>query len=141
MSFGFSVGDFVTTASVIKDIVKCLKASGGSASEYQELMLELNGLQNGLTKIEHLKGSAERTPTINCIKVAALNCQYVLRNFLEKLKEYEKSLAYGKTSGLVVDSTKKVKYELVMKTEVQNLRAYLTMHIGSLNLRLSTEGL
>jgi hypothetical protein len=141
MSFGFSVGDFLAAASVIKDIVKCLKASGGSASEYQELMLEIDGLQNALTKIEHLKGSAERTPTINGIKVAALNCQFVLRNFLEKLKEYEKSLAYGKTRGLVVDSTKKVKYELAMQTEVQNLRAYLMMHTGSLNLRLSTEGL
>lgn len=141
MSFGFSVGDFVATASIIKDIVNCLKASGGSASEYQELMLELDGLQYALTKIEHLKGSAERTPIINGIKVAALNCQYVLSNFLEKLKEYEKSLAYGKTRGLVVDSTKKVKYELAIKTEAQNLRAYLTMHTGSLNLRLSTEGL
>jgi hypothetical protein len=141
MSFGFSVGDFLAAASVIKDIVQCLKGSGGSASEYQELMLELDGLQNALTKIEHLKGSAERTPTINGIKVAALNCLYVLRNFLENLKEYEKSLAYGETRGLVVDSTKKVKYELAMKTEVQNLRAYLTMHTGSLNLRLSTEGL
>lgn len=141
MSFGFSVGDFLSTASLIKDIVKCLRSSGGSASEYQELMRELDGLQNALTKIENLRGSAKQTPSINGIKVAALNCQYVLRNFLKKLEEYEKSFEYEKTRGLVVDSTKKVKYELAMKTEVQNLRTYLTMHTGSLNLRLLTEGL
>lgn len=45
MSFGFSVGDFVAAATLVKDIIVCLKDSGGSASEYQELMDELHGLQ------------------------------------------------------------------------------------------------
>jgi hypothetical protein len=141
MSFGFSVGDFLSAAILIKDIVICLKASGGSASEYQELMRELDGFQSALTGIEHLKASPEQTPTVNGIKVAALNCRYILRDFLTKLETYEKSLAAGKTRGWAVDSTKKIKYELAMKAEVQNLRTYLMMHMSSLNMRLLTEGL
>jgi hypothetical protein len=54
MSFEFSLGDFLTTGTMIKDIVICLNDSGGSASEYQELMDELHGLQLVLDKIEHL---------------------------------------------------------------------------------------
>jgi hypothetical protein len=141
MSFGFSVGDFITTISLINDIVTCLKASGGSASEYQELMLELDGLRLALTKIEHLEGGVEQTPAINSIKVAALNCKFVLDSFLTKLKTYGKSLEHGKTRGWAVDSAKKVKWELAMKNDVQELRTYLMMHTSSLNMRLSTEGL
>jgi hypothetical protein len=141
MSFGFSVGDFLNTANLIKNIVTCLKASGGSASEYQELMRELDGLQSALEGIEHLKASPEQTPTVNGIKVAALNCQYILRDFSTKLEAYEKSLAIGKTCGWVVDSKKKIEYGLAMKVDVQNLRTYLMMHTSSLNTRLLTEGL
>jgi uncharacterized protein YbjQ (UPF0145 family) len=41
MSFGFSVGDFLAAAGLIKDIITCLKDAGGSASEYQELMRKI----------------------------------------------------------------------------------------------------
>ena len=141
MSFGFSVGDFVNASILIRDIVRCLKASGGSASEYQELVRELDGLQSALTGIEHLKASPKQVPTVNGIKVAALNCQYILRAFLTKLETYEKSLATGNTRGWVADCAKKIKYELVTKGEVQNLRTYLMMHTNSLNIMLLTEGL
>jgi hypothetical protein len=141
MSFGFSAGDFLAAISLVNEIVTCLKTSGGSASEYQELMLELDGLRLALTRIEHLKGSAEQTPAINSIKVAALNCKFVLDSFLMKLKKYDKSLEHGKTQGWAIDSAKKVKWELAMKTDVQELRTYLMMHTSSLNMRLSTEGL
>lgn len=94
-------------------------------------MRELDGLQSALTRIEHLKASPGQTPTVNGIKVAALNCRYMLRDFLTKLETYEKSLAAGKTRGWAVDSTK-IKYELAMKAEVQNLRTYLMMHTSSL---------
>ena len=78
MSFGFSIGDFIAVATLIKDIAVCLKDSGGSASEYQELMDELHGLLLVLDKIEHLEGQTE---AITSIKVAALNCNFVLQDF------------------------------------------------------------
>jgi hypothetical protein len=141
MSFGFSLGDFSAATTLIKDIVQCLKASGGSSSEYQELMLELDGLRLALTKIEHLQGSAEQMPAINSIKAAALNRDFVLRDFLQKLKKHQQSLEHGKSNGWVVDSSKKVRWELTMKTDVQSLREYLMVYTRSLNMRLLTEGL
>ena len=141
MSFGFSVGDFLAAATLIKDVVVCLKDSGGSASDYQELMDELHGLQLVLDKIEHLEGSAMQTESINSIKVAALSCRFVLQEFRGKLEPYNKSLDRGKTRGLGIDSTRKVRWELTMKNEVRNLRAYLLAHTSSLNMRLSIEGL
>jgi hypothetical protein len=141
MSFGFSVGDFLAISQLITHIMSSLKASGGSASDYQELQLELLGLQLVLHKVEHLKGSPTQAPAINGIKVAALNCQFVLESFAEKLKKYEGSLEFGHSRGWVVDTAKKIKWEMAMKREVQDLRAYLLAHTSTLNMRISTEGL
>lgn len=141
MSFGFSVGDFIAVDRLITQITPSLKASVGSASDYQELQLELSGLQLVLHKVEHLKGSPTQVPAINGIKVAALNCQFVLESFSERLKKYEKSLEYGHSHGWVVDTAKKIKWEVAMKREVQDLRAYLVAHTSTLNMRISTEGL
>lgn len=141
MSFGFSAGDFIAAATLVKDIVVCLKDTGGSASEYQELMLELDTLRLALDKIEHLNVSEERQLATNAIKVAALNCQYVLRDSLTKLRKY-KGLEHGTDGGgWIRSSAKKAQWEVAMKKDIQDLRAYLAAHTNSLNIRLVTEGL
>jgi hypothetical protein len=38
MSFGFSVGDFIAVGSLILDIKNCLQDTGGSKSDFQELL-------------------------------------------------------------------------------------------------------
>jgi hypothetical protein len=102
------VGDFIVAAGLIKDIITCLKDAGGSASEYQELMLELHGLQLSLNKIEHLKGTDNQIENINNVKVAALHCKFALDSFLKKLKGYD-NLDLEKGRGFTRDSIKKVK--------------------------------
>jgi hypothetical protein len=46
-----------------------------------------------------------------------------------------------KTREKVIDSFKKMDWELFMKEDVRDLRAYLTSHVGSLNMRMITQGL
>jgi hypothetical protein len=88
MSFGFSVGDFIATGLLIKDIICSLKASGGATSEFQELIRELDGLQKVLDMIEGLDGTSGQSFVIDGLKIAALNCQFVLDGFRTKLKKY-----------------------------------------------------
>jgi hypothetical protein len=174
MSFGFSVGDFLAVAKLIASITTSLKATGGSSSDYQELVRELTLLQRALTDIEHLTGPPVELPSINAIKCSALNCQYVLDEFAGKLRRYENSLGHGavaeeerasaetstpaetprkrkrclqlprtkyNASTSLVKAGKKVGWELFMKDDVRDLRAYLTSHVGSLNMRMITQGL
>jgi hypothetical protein len=170
MSLGFSLKDFLTVTNLISNISGSLKSAGGSSSDYQELVRELDLLQRALTDIEHLTGPPSELPSINAIKCAALNCQYVLDEFARKLQKYEKSLGNGigesKSAGhdsrgpamhlqlggkrkrglgeareKVNNNLKKVEWELFMKEEVRDLRAYLTSHVGSLNMRMITQGL
>lgn len=143
MSFGFSVGDFVTVGLLIRQIFSSLRIE--SVKEYNELKLELHGLQRALYGIEHLRHGPGQEATVNGIKVAALMCQYPLKEFATKIEKYN-SLGHG-YSGLKRDFQllrswrKKLQWGFCMQDEVAKLRAYLAAHVGSLTMRLVSEGL
>lgn len=141
MSFGFSAGDFITIATLIKNIVSALSTS--STAEYHELLLELHGLQRALNEIEHLNGPPSQELAINAVKVAALICQYPLTDFASKLKKYEGLDQNIKTNdeSRVKTWRLKLQWGFTMEEEVQKLRAYLMAHVGSLNMRLTTLNL
>ena len=138
MSFGFAVGDFIAAGNLIKDIITILRTS--ARSEYQELILELHGLKRALHQIEHLEALGERQISVASIKVAALMCTHVLDEFTGKLKKFEGLGGQYKCSKARL-WTQKLRWGFTMADEVQNLRAYVTAHVSSLNMRLITEGL
>ena len=143
MSFGISVGDFITVGRLIQDIVSSLHAS--SISEYRELILELHGLQRALNEIEHLKCHPSQELAVNGIKVAALLCQYPLDEFARKLRKFEslgldKAPRASKIEKMRMWGTK-LRWGFCMKEEVLKVRGYLVAHVGSLNMRLITQGL
>ena len=143
MSFGFSVGDFITVGRLVHHIIVSLRAS--STSEHRELILELHGLQRALTEIEHLKCPPSQEAAVNGIKVAALMCQHPLDEFAAKLRKFEgmgeqKAGKMGKAE-VVKDWGKRLKWGFCMEEEVRKLRAYLAAHVGSLNMRLVMQGL
>ncbi|KAH7401764.1 hypothetical protein DE146DRAFT_440850 [Phaeosphaeria sp. MPI-PUGE-AT-0046c] len=138
MSFGFAVGDFIAAAKLIKDIVSILRTA--ARAEYQELVLELRGLQNSLNHVERLRAPPERQSSITSIKVAALTCTHVLDEFVNKLRKFEDlSVQHGTPKAKLW--TQKLRWGFTMGDEVQKLRSYLLAHVGYLNMRLVTEGL
>ena len=140
MSFGFSASDFLTAGRLIKDIATCLNDAKGSAASYRELMLELEGLQVALDKIEHLQVRPEQNANVDGIKVAALSCRYTLNDFLTKVKNYA-ALEYGSGASRSKKAAKKVKWEVRMEDDVKQLRGYLQGHTSNLNMMLLAEGL
>lgn len=143
MSFGFSVGDFITFGRLILHIVSSLRAS--SIAEYRELIIELHSLQRALHEIEYLECHPSQELAVSGIKVAALVCQYPLEEFAGRLKKFE-SLITGSAGHVSrVDKVKmwgkKLRWGFCMEEEVMKLRAYLVAHVGSLNMRLITQGL
>lgn len=138
MSFGFAVGDFIAAGKLIKDIVAILRTS--ARTEYQELMLELDSLQRALHHVEHLRASLDSQISVQSIKVAALMCTHVLDEFAGKLKKFE-GLADRSDRTRLRLWTLKLRWGFTMAEEVRNVRAYIAAHVGSLNMRLLTEGL
>lgn len=138
MAFGVSIGDFIAVGKLIKDIHSAL--GPGSSEVYRSLIVELNSLQQALYDIEAMNTSSTREAAVNSIKAAALMCQHPLEEFAAKLRKYG-SLDDSRSSTSVKLLGTKVKWKFCMEDEVRNLRAYLIGHVGSLNMRLMTEGL
>ena len=123
MSFGISVSDFITVGKLINDIVTTLQAS--SRNEYQELILELHGLNRALHDIEHLRCNPSQEIAVNGIKVAALMCQHALDEFTGKLKKFQR-LAHSPDQKLprlewLKLWAKKMQWGFCMKEEVEKL--------------------
>lgn len=74
MSFGFSVGDFLAAGTLIADITNSLREAGGSKSEHQELLRELESLNHALKHLDKLPTDGA-SANLESIKFAALSCQ------------------------------------------------------------------
>jgi hypothetical protein len=156
MSFGFSVGDFITVGLLIKDIISHLRSSS-STTEYLELVQELQLVQQALDEIEHLRSptpaGGHEEAVLNAIKFAAVMCQAPLEEFRAKLRKYEgfaqgqqQQRQQGQRKGkgrmdVVRGWGRKVQWGFEMREEVQKLQAYLAVHLASLNVRLAVLGM
>lgn len=142
MSFGFSVGDLLTVGKLVADISGVLAKEGGAKSEYQELLRELESLQNALQRLDQLQADGPGPcPTIDSIKYAALSCRRPLEDFLSKIQRYETSLGVWGNSGIVKNTKDKFRFALGHGHEIQKLRNYLNIHVGTLNILLMEHGL
>jgi hypothetical protein len=137
MSFGFSVGDFVTFASLITQVVSEIRKAGGSSFQYQRLQLELHCLSRTLQDCDQLESVEGLEVTVEAIKASALSCRLPLREFLESVARYDKNLGLGQTAGIMKDVLYKVKWVMSKKIEaVMKLRAEITAYVGGINLLL-----
>jgi hypothetical protein len=135
--FGFSVGDFVTAAELIGQIVSALREAGGSASQYQHLTLKLRFLSRALRDVNRLEPAEVLQATAEAIKTTALSCQLPLIQFLESIKKNDKSLGLGHSAGVMKDVFVKVKWQASKKSEAaMKLEAEITAYLGAINLLL-----
>lgn len=140
MSFGFSVGDFLAVGKLVTDIVSCLKDSGGSRTDYQDLVRELECLQAVLIHLDKL--IATGTPhDLTAIKYAALSCGRPLEEFLARIRKYERSLGIWSKGNPIKGVIDKISFPLAHRDEVQRLQAYLSVHVGMINILLAEYGL
>lgn len=70
MSFGFSVGDFLAVGKLVADITNSLREAGGSKSEYQELLQELESLNHALKHLDKLP-TKDNSANLQSIKLSA----------------------------------------------------------------------
>lgn len=142
MSFGFSVGDFIAVLSIIKDITSNIREAG---SEYQELFRELEALDGIFRRLDKLQPRNGLEVSVDSIKCVALTCRHPLEKFLEKIKKYEEGLGPGsraRYASRFQQAGAKMEWALKKKGEdCARLRTYLGVHIGTINMMLTTYGI
>ncbi|KAF2239142.1 hypothetical protein EV356DRAFT_515376 [Viridothelium virens] len=137
-AFGFSVGDFVTVIELCTKVGKALKRTGGAASEYQHVIIELQGLQNVLARLTALEPSESTVGYVNAIRGMALATQFPLREFLARLDKYDRALDPF-ASSRVTGAGKKARWAIFIVEDVNKLRALISAKVISINLLLATH--
>lgn len=139
MSFGWSAGDVVSGVKLLINILGSLQDANGSRTHFQELESELQGLSRALFEISNLAdgNNLAQIPEMRALKFVACSCEGTLKRFYEKIKPFQASLGVQSVSRKVKAAPRMVRWELLMKKEIPELRSYLAAHVGYLNMRLS----
>lgn len=137
-SFGWSAGDIITTITLVTKLIHCISGSHTSRHHFQELLSELQSLSRALHEISTLTQFPDQTPEIHALKFASCLCAEPLKRFYDKVQPFEDALAASSTKSRLKAAPRMVRWELLVKKDVPELRSYLVAHVGSLNLRLGT---
>jgi hypothetical protein len=137
-SFGWSAGDIIATINLVNRIRQCLCGASDAREHFQELDAELQGLSRSLDEISALSHMPGQMPEIEALKFASCLCYETLQRFYTKIRPFEGSLGKASTLSRLKASPRMVRWELLVRKDVPELRTYLVAHVGSLNLRLST---
>ncbi|KAI8941307.1 hypothetical protein NX059_002534 [Plenodomus lindquistii] len=141
MSFGFAVGDFIAVGKLIRDISDCLQSVGGAESEYQELIRVFDSLKSALHHLDRLSSTGPPSRHVESIKFTALSCQYSLQEFLQKIKNYEKSLGVWGRPNRIKRTVSKLQWTFNQQEEVERLKTYLSIHLATIDTMLIQHGL
>lgn len=139
MAFGFSVGDFIAVINLITKVSKALKDSDGAASEYQDVVQELESLQAILTHLGGLdiEEGAEKPPAVR-LNILVSACQRPLKDFLDHIARFKASLNASTHRSFLQTIPRKAQWGTFMAGEIPKLRALVAAKILQFQLVLQT---
>ena len=121
----------------MKKVSHALKETGGAATEYQHVVIELRALKNVLRQLEALEPTEHNAHYVNAIRGMALACQLPLREFLVKLDKYEASLSPFAEQKFYRGVGSKSQWATSFAAEVEQLRAVVAAKALSIQLLLT----
>ncbi|CAH0052820.1 unnamed protein product [Clonostachys solani] len=147
MSFGYSVGDFITGANITYRLIRVLADSSGASEEYQEAMLELSAMQQAFLQVSQMtQNPVIPQATVNSASHIVMSAMDIISHFLDRSRRYREKLGGGTNSGgnegsmsRIEDSWTKVGWSLFKKEELKDLRDRLHSRLSSIQLLLSAS--
>lgn len=121
----------------MKKVSKALKETGGAATEYQQVVIELEGLKKVLQQLEAFEPTEDNARHVNAIRGMALACQLPLRDFMVKLEKYEASLGPFADRKSFRGVGRKARWATAFSADVEKLRAMVAAKNTSINLLLA----
>ncbi|CZR53363.1 uncharacterized protein PAC_03241 [Phialocephala subalpina] len=137
-SFGWSAGDIISTITLVNRIRQSISGAHDAREHFQELDSELQALSRALEEISRLTRMPDQVPEVEALKFAACLCGETLQRFYDEVKPFEDSLGKASKKSKVKASPRVVRWQLLIRKDVPELRSYLDAPVGSLQLRLST---
>ncbi|OIW33499.1 hypothetical protein CONLIGDRAFT_180622 [Coniochaeta ligniaria NRRL 30616] len=139
--FGFSVGDFIATITLVKDVIKALNDSTGARPAYKRLQVELSNLDAALTQVQNLEVHATQEPQKAALKTVAAACQESIERFLDQNAKFQGTL--GNTPSCSSSPTSweswrlklhKVQWARFKNDSINALRGEIAGHTAAINI-------
>jgi Mg2+ and Co2+ transporter CorA len=137
MSFGFSVGDFLTALELVATVIDALRDSGDASSQNRELLRELYSLETALIRVKRLDFDDELQAELIALRQAVGQCQNTIEEFWKKIWKYQPHLQCGGSTSRVKDGWMRIRWALCKKDDVVKFKADLLGHTQSIQLLLN----
>lgn len=141
MSFGWSAGDVFEAINLVVRVINSFRAVDGARGNFQELEEELNGLRKSLENINSLSLAYPQEPEIKALESVSCSCVETLNRFAKRIEPFQASLGEGSKRTKLRAAPRMVRWELLVKKDIPELRTYIVAHVGNLNLQLNTASL
>jgi hypothetical protein len=138
VGFGFSVGDFLAALELVGTIIDALRESSNSGSAYRELLNELYSLETALLRVKSIDLDESQHIEKLALRQAAAQCQRTIDSFWKKVQKYQPHLRDRGISSKIKDGWTRIKWAVCRKEDVQNFRAEIAAHTGSIEILLLT---
>ncbi|KAH7144342.1 hypothetical protein B0J13DRAFT_635422, partial [Dactylonectria estremocensis] len=138
VTFG-AVGDFISVALIIRDIVNALNDSRGSSRDFQELVQSLNVMKKALEELEGVLSDPRAPNELDSLRSVALDtarqitCR--LTEFRQKINKYSTSLVRNGSGNIIKDAVKKIQWKLD-EEDVSKFRGEIAGYTASLKILL-----
>ncbi|KAI9643703.1 hypothetical protein NHQ30_008326 [Ciborinia camelliae] len=140
MSFGYSVGDFLTGANLTYRLIRALSESKGASIEYQEAIAELGTMQQTFLQISQMKVSDRVSQaTVNAASHIVLSSMKIIGDFLMRTEKYREKLCGRGSGNSLSDSWQKMGWVLFKKEELKILRDSLQLKLSSISVLIATS--
>lgn len=139
-TFG-SLGDFISTATLIINISRALSDSKGSKSDYHALVRDLDVLKTAVAHVERLHGNFPQTRELGDLRVACetsvRRCREQIEAFFAEIGKYEAALRPAGTKNRVTSAIAKLRW-MQNRDNFRRIKENLMQSCETLNLHLST---
>jgi hypothetical protein len=146
MSFGFSVGDFITATGLICKVVQSLRAAGGAKTTHRELCVDLDVLTATLCRVHSLELEGHRNEMAH-LRQECEACLKKIFEFGKKIHKFQSTLQNGGSGDPVLEVKKfwhKIEWSVLREDEVRDFKIALAVPLQRVALEqknlLLTQG-
>lgn len=133
------LGDFLAVSRLIYRIAAELKRVPESATDYQDLLIELEALDRALKQLFSIEPAEHEAKRLDAVRALALTCLGPLEAFLEKIEKFEHSLGpWNVRKNGLRGLHRRLQWSILYKDDVALLRSRLAPKISTITILLLT---
>jgi len=141
MSFGFSVGDFISAAALTQRLIQAINGSHDAGEDYRAALRELRCMQEAFIRVSCLGESRNvAQATFKSASWIAMEAMKIIESYLDKTKKYDRRLG-GLANPGMAQNCRKVGWAMYKSDDMKKLRETLHARLNSLNLLLVAANL